>query len=117
MCAFSLPFRVEGALSPDSTDGSRFAERAFVCAVTSNGCLLFYGEENGLSFSSTATEPSQGGVKNTSAGKINAFMPDRSFLNTHPLTIFERLLNLTEDNSEDLVFGGDGLGRYVRNVR
>lgn len=121
LCAFSLPFRVEDAPSPDSTDGSRFAERAFLCAVTSNGCLLLYGEENGFSLSSTSAEPSQESVTRANTRKVknevNNFVEDRSILNRHPITIFERLKNLSEDSSEDVVLGGDGLGSDSRELK
>jgi hypothetical protein len=117
LCSFSLPFRVENARSPDAQDGSRFAERAYLCAVTSNGCLLIYGEERGLSHASATCDGRHERFTRSIIMKnhddVQPFVADRSILNTHPITIFERLKNLSEDGDDCMVYGGDGLGRYV----
>jgi len=101
LCAFSLPFRFSGASDPDSEDGSRFAERTCLCVATSTGSLLFFGEKTQVSMS--AAQATGGG--NT----IMPFVPDRSFFAKFPVTIFERLKNLSEDCPEEIIFGGEGL--------
>lgn len=113
LCGFSLPYRIEDAARPDSMDGSRFAERGFLCAVTSNGCLLFYGEEEGFCMAESAelTEPGNEENKSLMNPKSDLKLtPDRSVLASHPLTLFERLKNVSDDLEDDLLYGGDGLG-------
>ncbi|CAB9508930.1 Auxin transport protein BIG [Seminavis robusta] len=118
LCAFSMPYRVEDAANPDAEDGSRFAERAFLCAVTSNGCMLLYGEEVGMSLSNTDGKDEKPAKESPPKGKdgIMPFVRDRSILSTHPITIFERLKNLSEDGDE-IVYGGDGLGSDSKELK
>lgn len=118
-CAFSLPVRSDvGAVS------FAFAEKAFLCAVTSNGCMLLYGEESGLSLSepkedpicSNADEPADpakliANKPNVKTEVAKPFMSDRAILSNYPITIFERLQNLSEDSVDEVIYGGDGLGR------
>ena len=114
VCSFSLPCRCEDADVPDSNDGSRFAERGFLCAVTSNGCLLLYGEENGLNMSSTADisrRRTDAKISRNRNKSEKTMVPDRSVLASNPITLFERLKLVSDEMTDEVVFGGDGLGR------
>lgn len=69
---------------------SDFVERPYLCAVASNGAMVMFGEQVD---------------ENTPAfqGRSGYKQP------TFPLTLFERLVNVSD--AEDLVFAGDGVGR------
>jgi hypothetical protein len=105
LAAFSVPF-----LCDAPGESLVFGERAFLCAVTSNGSLLMFGEEpvdtvpSAEGAESGADDPGRRAVVRLSTmGAMNK--------PTFPLTLFEKLKNVSE--SDDVIFGGDGIGRFV----
>ena len=99
LAAFSAPI-----LAGQKAEREVFGERAFFCVVASNGSLLFFGEQ------CIDTLPSKDGIVEQ-GGPLDFFDIDDAIdaKPTFPITIFERLKNVTE--SENLVFGGYGIGR------
>lgn len=99
LAAFSAPI-----LAGEKAERENFGERAFFCVVASNGSLLFFGEQ------CIDTLPSKDGI--VEQGEPLDFFDIDDAIDakpTFPITIFERLKNVTE--SENLVFGGYGIGR------
>ena len=124
LCAFSFPVRVEDAANPDASDGSCFAERAYIAGVSSLGSLLLYGEEKGMSMSmanpvraAAFSRSLDGAAGNESCGQPQPFVPSRCFFNSAPITLFERLKNMSENCPDDVVFGGDGLPSDSKEIR
>ena len=95
LCSFSMPC-LGGAL----TDRKTFGERSFLCASTSSGSVMFFGE-------ATVDVVSDKGNK-----LVLVSLDQESGLHAEqpkfPLTIFEHLLNVTE--CEELHFCGEGTG-------
>jgi hypothetical protein len=105
LAAFSVPF-----LCDTSGESLVFGERAFLCAVTSNGSLLMFGEEP------ADTVPTADGAGRGADGPGRRAVVRLSTMGsmtkpTFPLTLFEKLKNVSE--SDDVIFGGDGIGRFV----
>ena len=104
LATFSVPF-----LSDMPGEKRFFGERCFLCAVTSNGSFLFFGEETvdtlpvprpdiNTPVSSPLTLVNLSGI-----AQVHAKKP------IFPLTFFESLKNVSD--SDDVVFGGEGIER------
>lgn len=123
LCALSLPGRVEDAANPDASDGSCFAEIAYICGVTSNGSLLLYRDENCLSVTkanpahTAFSKNSDDAATTEDCDQPQPFVPSRSFFNCAPITLFERLKNMSENCPDEVVFGGDGLPSDSEDIR
>lgn len=95
LCAFSLP------VTGDNTrECERFGERTFICASTSSGAVLFFGEKM-VDLQS----------KDEKKIELVSFARGMDFQATQPkfpLTIFEHLENVSE--CDDLHFCGEGAG-------
>jgi hypothetical protein len=105
LAAFSAP-----VLEIENTNPRKYlsGERTFLCALTSEGSLLIFGEEkiDFLPTNSHAAPALANGcpVKLVSLANSNAQIKKPEF----PLTLFERLKNVSESN--EVVFGGKELG-------
>jgi hypothetical protein len=105
---FSVPYQCEGS-GGDIVIG----ERSILCAVTSNGSLLLFGEES--VDSQIPAKSSEQGQNNgpsrrmplTTLASMSGMQANKP---TFPLTAFEKLKNVSESDDVDVVFGGDGIG-------
>lgn len=106
LVAFSAPF-----IGDASSDSRMLGERVFLCAVTSNGSLLFFGEET---VDTIPSQESDDGTESASPLKLvnlSGIAALQTKKPVFPLTLFEKLKNVSD--SDDVVFGGESLGRYV----
>ena len=117
IAAFSAP------VIRDASNSNSFYERAYLAALTSNGSILVYGEDLTTQggedpFRQNHTEvfniaSNHSGVathiSSSSIGDNNVGQPK------FPLTIFETLENFS--HSQELVFGGDGVGKDPDTVK
>lgn len=99
LCAFSLPF-----VGDSQREYRAFGERAFLCTATSAGSILFFGEEVVDTVASVDQRVDQKITLISLSGVPSSHVKKPSF----PLTIFERLKNVSE--CEAVVFTGDGTG-------
>jgi hypothetical protein len=104
LSSFSAPF-VAG-----TSERRVFGERAYMCAATSNGSLLFFGDES----VDTISQQHEGAVSNKTLQPVNivnlsGIAAMQAKKPKFPLTRFETLKNISE--SDALVFGGEGTGR------
>ena len=99
LAAFSAPYIGES---------QTYGERAFLCAATSTGSLLFYGEEfvDALPTKDGFVESDRPLSIRSSSSTTGATQVKKPLF---PLTLFEKLKNITE--CESVVFGGLGIGR------
>ena len=104
LAAFSAPF-IEG-----TSDKRIVGERAYMSVATSNGSILFFGDEavDTVSPHTEATNSSKS-LRPVSIVNIPRFAGTQSKKPSFPLTIFETLQNVSD--SESVVFGGEGIGR------
>jgi hypothetical protein len=107
LASFSAPFIGDAA----SSEKRMFGERAFLCAVTSNGSLLFFGEENVDTLPFQSEENPNKSASPLTLVNLSGITAMQVKKPTFPLTLFEKLKNASD--SDDLVFGGEGIGRYV----
>ena len=109
LAAFSAPHVVDATCDPPV-----FGERAFLCVVTSGGSILFFGEEHVDALPSLDSPPPGPGRESADLLRsLNAIVGPCGAQKKplFPLTLFERLKNISE--SDDLIFGGDGISRSV----
>jgi hypothetical protein len=95
ICSFSMPF-----VGDDSRERRAFGERSFLCASTSSGAIMFFGEDKVDVVSETSTNLELVSLERQTAQQ--AEQPK------FPLTIFEHLKNVSE--CEELYFCGEGTG-------
>lgn len=100
----SLSSSFEGLVpfsAPIQIPGKGFIEQLCLCAVTSNGSVLMYGEDTCKFTGGSAGERAESGIQ--SQGNSDTEKPCMA------LTLYEDLLNVSE--VEELKFAGDGSGR------
>lgn len=112
VAAFSVPYLRDvtpSSCNASKVDGdfesSRIHERAILSVVTSNGCLLLYGENM------SAEQQNESCNLDTENKGHEAQDTDPSF----PLTIFERLTNVTD--SDCVLFGGNSFGSDHKEIK
>lgn len=117
LSAFSAP-DIPDNISSEYVD----IERSFLCAVTSNGGLLVFGDNlkggdvaeetdtASLRLGTVHRQPISDSVLSRPGATGAVVVPPR-----FPLTIFEHLENVSE--SDELVFGGDGVGSDRRDAK
>ncbi|KAG7367435.1 GRF zinc finger domain containing protein [Nitzschia inconspicua] len=109
LAAFSFPIVNS---SPDGTS-NQVAERVFLLVMNSNGKAVCLGD-NVIDMVSIASE--KDGDGDSVQPIMLASLPlENSGTQTFPLTIFERLVNVTE--SEDLIVLGDDMGVTVGDLK
>ena len=102
LAAFSAPI-VRSPLD----ENLAFGERAFLCALTSDSILCFGEELFDAIPASERNRVDQGRfAESVTMGRLAGLQARKP---TFPLTLFEKLKNVSESN--EVVFGGDGIGR------
>lgn len=106
LAAFSVPL-----LGDAEGEGPMRAERVFLCALDSNGTILFFGEEHVDTSLSSETNESNHTSNTVSMIDVSGleYEAQRVKKPIFPLTLFERLKNIGE--TDIVAFGGDGIGR------
>ena len=104
MASFSAPFLIARARDARPV----FGERSFLVAASANGSIMLYGEDD------MSCSPSQQALTAEPVPESSLFSDanEKTKKPTFPLTIFERLENLSQ--SDEVVFACDEVGRYVR---
>jgi hypothetical protein len=103
LAAFSVPF-----LGDAANEGPMYGERAFLCALTSNGTMLFFGEELVDTLPPKESEDASRSLSIVDVSDLE-YEAQRVKKPVFPLTIFERLKNIGD--TDIVVLGGDGIGR------
>ena len=123
LAAFSGPFLTGENSGRGSVerDGS-FCERAFLAALTSNGSMLIFGEDFDESTvygdADFAGNIARSDFVNSGAlarSTNDDMVPKNELKPSFPLTIFEKLINVSQ--MEELTFGGDGVGNEPESVK
>jgi hypothetical protein len=103
LAAFSVPF-----LGDAANEGPMYGERAFLCALTSNGTMLFFGEELVDTLPPKESEDASRSLSIVDVSDLE-YEAQRVKKPVFPLTLFERLKNIGD--TDIVVLGGDGIGR------
>ena len=107
LAAFSAPALAIDGRADGPLKCSDFKERAYVCAVVSNGSMLIFGEEMNAAGSAGPTDGEASTLARTRSPVVTV---SRSTSQpSFPLTVFEKLVNVSD--VDGLTFGGDRIGR------